>query len=298
MLISSLGPAALSRRAFLRGGARAALLSTTFGASGLLSACGGGSASDDQAVLKTPALSSVENFRDVAGVGEGYPTVDGARVRRGVFYRSGALTPDDADLAALAGLSLRAVHDLRVVAEASLAPDRVPANVVRETHEVAPIDARDATPADAAAASAWMIAQQRRLVTDPVARLQFGALLTRLARVPGPQVIHGAAGKDRTGWAAALLLAIADAPLDVIIQDYLLTNAAAQQQIESRVTEHAARTGAQLPTVAPLYQARSETIEAAFEEMHAGFGTLANYLAQGLGMSSADVAMLRAKMVV
>src|SRR5579864_9769 len=143
MLISSLGPAALSRRAFLRGGARAALLSTTFGASGLLSACGGG-ASDDQSVLKTPALSSVENFRDVAGVGEGYPTVDGARVRRGVFYRSGALTPDDADLAALAGLSLRAVHDLRVVAEASLAPDRVPANAVRETHEVAPIDAGDA----------------------------------------------------------------------------------------------------------------------------------------------------------
>ena len=59
------------------------------------------------------------------------------------------------------------------------------------------------------------------------ARAQFGALLTRLARTSGPQVVHGATGKDRTGWAAALLLAIADVPLDVIIQDYLLTNSVA-----------------------------------------------------------------------
>ncbi len=289
-------PAApLSRRAFIRGGARVALLSTTFGAGALLSACGG--ASDNQAVTETPKLSTVENFRDVAGVGEGYPTVDGGRLRRGVFYRSGALTPDDADTALLARLSLRAVHDLRVVAEASLAPDRVPSDAVRETHEIAPIDASTATPVDAAAATAWMSARQRQLVTDPVARLQFGLLLTRLARVSGAQVIHGTAGKDRTGWSAALLLSIADVPLDVIIQDYLLTNTVAQTQIDARMKSHAARLAMNAQTVAPLYRAQSATIEAAFDEMHRQFGTLNNYLAQGLSMSTADVAMLRAKLV-
>ncbi|SAK89911.1 protein tyrosine/serine phosphatase [Caballeronia hypogeia] len=295
MPTSSVRAAPLSRRAFLRGGARAALLSTAFGASGLLSACGG--ASEDQTTTETPRLASIENFRDVAGEGDGYPTVDGARVRRGVFYRSGALTPDDTDLAALARLSLRAVHDLRVVGEAALAPDRVPANAVRETHEIAPIDAAAATPADAAAASAWMIGKQRLMVTDPVARLQFGALLTRLARVAGRQVIQGTAGKDRTGWAAALLLAIVDVPLDVIIQDYLLTNTAAQTPIASRTKAHAMRIGVDAQTVAPLYQAQSAIIEAAFDEMHRQFGTLANYLAQGLSVSDADVGMLRAKLV-
>jgi protein-tyrosine phosphatase len=289
----SVTAAPLSRRAFLRS---AALLSTALGASGLLSACGG--ASDDPGVAEPPAVASVENFRDVAGTGEGYASVDGRRLRRGVFYRSGAFTPNDADASALARLSLRAVHDLRVVAESSLAPDRVPASAVRETHEVAPIDASSATPGDAASASAWMIGQQRRLVTDSVARLQFGALLTRLARIAGPQVVHGTAGKDRTGWAAALLLSIADVPLDVIIQDYLVTNTAAQTQIAARMTAHAARTGAAAQTVAPLYQAQSATIEAAFEEMHRGFGTLSNYLAQGLSLSSADVDMLRAKLLV
>ncbi|WP_235024677.1 tyrosine-protein phosphatase [Caballeronia arvi] len=295
MPVSCLRAAPLSRRAFLRGGARAALISTTLGAGALLSACGG--ASGEESVADMPKLASIENFRDVAGTGEGYPTVDGGRLRRGVFYRSGALTPDDADTAALARLSLRAVHDLRVLAETSLAPDRVPVNAVRETHEVAPIDAFAAMPADAAAASAWMSERQRQLVTDPVARLQFGLLLTRLARVPGPQVFHGTAGKDRTGWAAALLLAIADVPLDVIIQDYLLTNTAAQTQIDARITAHAARIGTDVQTVAPLYRAQSATIEAAFEEMHRGFGTLNNYLAQGLSVSAADVGMLRAKLV-
>lgn len=292
MSASTMHSAPLSRRAFIRG----ALISTTFGASALLSACGG--ASDDQPAMQTPALASIENFRDVAGMGEGYPTVDGRRVRRGVFYRSGALTPDDADAAALARLSLRAVHDLRVVSESSLAPDRVPANAVRETHEVAPIDASTAMPVDAASASVWMSERQRQLVTDAVARLQFGALLTRLARVSGSQVMHGTAGKDRTGWAAALLLAIADVPLDVIIQDYLLTNTAAQTQIDARMKVHAARLGTDVSVVAPLYRAQSATIEAAFDELHRGFGTLSNYLAQGLSMSSADVAMLRAKLVV
>ncbi|SPB17146.1 protein-tyrosine phosphatase [Caballeronia novacaledonica] len=295
MLVSSMHSAPLSRRAFIRGGARAALFSTAFGASALLSACGG--ASDDQSVSDTPKLSTIENFRDVAGTGDGYPTVDGARLRRGVFYRSGALTPGDADAAALARLSLRAVHDLRWLGEAAMAPDRVPSSAVRETHEIAPIDACAAAPANAATASAWFAERQRQLVTDPVARLQFGLLLTRLARVSGAQVIHGTAGKDRTGWAAALLLSIANVPLDVIIQDYLLTNTAAQTQIDARMKAHAARLGTDTQTVAPLYQAQSATIEAAFDEMHREYGTLSRYLAQGLSMNSADVSMLRAKMI-
>src|ERR1700744_6611880 len=180
MRVSSMRSASISRRAFIRGGAGAALVSTTFGASALLSACGG--ASDDSGVTETPKLSTIENFRDVAGIGEGYPTVDGGRLRRGVFYRSGALTPDDADAAALARLSLRAIHDLRAVDEAALAPDHVPSSAERETHEVPPMDAPAAMPGDAAAASAWMSERQRQLVTDPVARGQCGVRSTRLAR--------------------------------------------------------------------------------------------------------------------
>jgi protein-tyrosine phosphatase len=283
----------LSRRVFLRGSARVVVLSG-IGAS-LLSACGGSNETDN--VPDTPRLASVENFRDIAGMGEGYPTADGRRLRRGVIYRSGALTADASDVVALGRLSLSAVHDLRTPTEVSLAADNLPAGVTRDTHAIAPIDAANAAPVDAAAASAWMIQRQRQMVTDAVARAQFGALLTRIARVAGPQVVHGATGKDRTGWAAALLLAIADAPLDVIIQDYLATNVAAQTQIAARVSAHAARLGVASQIVSPLYQAQSATIEAAFDEMQKQFGTLNDYLGKGLSLAQSDIDMLRAKLV-
>jgi protein-tyrosine phosphatase len=286
-------PASLSRRVFLRGSARAVVLSG-IGAS-LLSACGGGS--DADLAPETPHLASVENFRDIAGMGDGYPTADGQRVRRGVFYRSGALSADTDDLVALRRLALVTVHDLRVASEVSSTPDHIPDGATRESHAISPIDPRTASPVDEAAARAWMSQRQRQLVCDTGARSQFGALLSRLARGAGRQVFHGTAGKDRTGWAAALLLSIADVPLDVIIQDYLVTNVASQARIAARVSAHAARLGVASAVVAPLYQAQSATIEAAFDEMQKRFGTLNDYLTRGLDMAQGDIDMLRAKLV-
>ncbi len=282
-----------SRRGFLRSGAGAVLFAGV--GAGLLSACGGGSASS--IVPEAPRLTSVENFRDMAGTGDGYPTADGRRLRRGVFYRSGALSADDADLIAIQRLSLRAIHDLRTPDETVIAPDRMLMGALRETHEIAPIDVSAANVADANTARAWMIERQRQMIEHPSARAQFGALLSRLARTPGPQVVHGALGKDRTGWASALVLAIADVPLDVIIQDYLVTNIVAQAQIAARVSAHAARLGVAQQAVAPLHQAESATIEAAFDEMQKRFGTLNDYLTRGLSLEQSDIAMLNAKLV-
>lgn len=288
ILSPSLSATSLSRRTFLRGSVGVAVIS-------MLSACGGGG--ESAVTPDTPRLASVENFRDIAGAGDGYPTADGRRVRRGVVYRSGALTADDADAVALARLSIVALHDLRTVSEAALAPDRVPSGAARETHEIALIDALAAMPTDAAAASQWMIDRQRAMIADRAACIQFGSLLSRLARAAGPQVVHGATGKDRTGWAAALLLSIANVPFDVIIQDYLLTNTVAQSRIAARVAAHAARIGVSTQAVAPFYEAQSATIEAAFDEMQKRFGTLSDYLTSGLSLVQTDIDMLRARLV-
>lgn len=282
MFSSTMRAACLTRRAFLHGSARAVILSG-LGAN-LLSACGGGTGNDG--VNDTPRLASVENFRDVSGTGAGYPTADGGRLRRGVFYRSGVLALDAAGTAAFAGLGIRMVYDLRTVGEAVIVPDRLPQDVLREAIDIAPIDTSGVMPA-----SAWMASAQRRLVSDPAVRAQFGVLLTRVARTPAPQLFHGATGKDRTGWAAALLLAIAGVPLDVIIEDYLLTNTCAAAAIEARID----RTGQ--PGAARLFRAEAGTLQAAFDEIQQTFGTLADYLGKGLGVMQDDVGMLRAKLV-
>ncbi|SAK82364.1 protein tyrosine/serine phosphatase [Caballeronia arationis] len=203
MLPLFLRDAPLTRRAFLRGGTRSALASAVAGGFGtsLLAACGG--ANDNTQAIDTPRLASVENFRDLAGDADGYPTADGRRLRRGVFYRSGTLAPDDNDAATLNRLQIQAVHNLRTLNEASLAPDRVPSGATRDLADIAPFDFASAAPASAAAASAWMTEAQRRLVIDATARAHLGVVFTRLANTAGPQIIHGGAAdhsrRDRQG---------------------------------------------------------------------------------------------------
>jgi protein-tyrosine phosphatase len=70
-------------------------------------------------------LGSADNFRDVAGTGAGYRTRTGDRVRRGVFFRSNELQLTGPDAAALAGLGIAVIHDLRSAAEVEAHPDVV-----------------------------------------------------------------------------------------------------------------------------------------------------------------------------
>jgi len=49
-------------------------------------------------------------------------------------------------------------------------------------------------------------------------------IVSRIAQGDVPVLVHCAAGKDRTGIAVALLLAVLDVPRETIVEDYLLTN--------------------------------------------------------------------------
>ena len=67
----------------------------------------------------------------------------------------------------------------------------------------------------------WMNANYR---SDGFAAILSGAFLA-MAEEDGPTLIHCVEGKDRTGFACALLLALADATEQEIIDDYMITYA-------------------------------------------------------------------------
>lgn len=173
------------------------------------------------------AIEGVSNFREFGGHG----TACGGRIVTGRFFRSaspGAITA--AGMEALSREGIRTVVDLRGTAERarSLAPFD-PARIVLRP---APVESTtsaelrallakgDARTADVRAV---MIRTYRAFVGESAAA--FGsALVALLAEADGGTLVHCTAGKDRTGFVAAVIQAALGVPEDVICEDYLATN--------------------------------------------------------------------------
>jgi protein-tyrosine phosphatase len=186
----------------------------------------------DVALERLIKLEAVHNFRDLGG----YQTTDGRRTRWGLLYRADGLhrlTP--ADVESLRPLGLRTVLDLRTSTElAERGTFPVDAHPV-EYHHLPVIDvtwSRDEQLQAAAANGempddtvAFLTVQYRALLDEGEPQL---ADAFRILAGAGalPAVFHCAAGKDRTGILAALLLSSLGMPDEVVADDYGLSREA------------------------------------------------------------------------
>ena len=229
-------------------------------------------------------LSGAPNFRDLGG----YATISGRTVRRHRLFRSdhlGAL--DAADLETVAGTlghSLR-VFDLRGVQERETAGCAIPGATVHSL----PIE-----PTIVQKLGELIAAGRQLTEDDTVALMQdtyrgfvrgntprFAALFTHLLDPhEAPVVFHCTAGKDRTGFAAALLLRALDVPQDIVMHDYLYTN----ERLAGRLHPGT------LPThvASVLWSVRPEFLHAAFDAVQRDFGSLDGYLREGLGLGGPE----------
>lgn len=237
-------------------------------------------------------LSSVDNFRDVAG--PGYATNDGGRVRTGVFYRSNELRIEEHELAGIAGLGLVGICDLRAQVEIDRHPDPVVDGAAWHHFDVIGIPMeRVAGLRTRSEAEGVMHRVYRGFVDEPSSRAALGELFRHLA-TGGPQLFHCTAGKDRTGWTAALLLHVAGVDDATIDSDYLLTNAltaASRARAEASISEHL---GADLvPVFEPTLVADIAYLRAAYDAVAQRYGDRATYLREGLGLDEDTLAALR-----
>lgn len=243
---------------------------------------------------EAPVLPSVANSRDMAG--PGYASSHGiGRFIRGFFYRSGdfgALSP--ADKAKMNDLGVYTIYDLRTPTEVSAAPDVVP----NATDRVSiPIGVGDLTGVAETLttpeqARAYMQDMYRKFVTDPGATAGFGQLLNDTSS--RRSIVHCTNGKDRTGWAAALVQSIAGVSRATIEQDYLLSDDYLEADIEDQLAEITATQGAQAAAVAEqLLRADPSYIAAAFDAVEQHYGTIANYIRHGLQVTETNEDLIR-----
>ncbi len=165
-------------------------------------------------------LSGAFNFRDLGG----YVGRDGRVTRWGTLFRSDTLHElTETDVALLRSLGLVTVIDLRTSRELErtgrgpLAPEPVAfrhLSLIRDGEGEA-MAAPGLLGEELSERYLWYLDVGRESLVDALALVSEPASL--------PLVFHCAAGKDRTGVLAALVLDILDVADEVIVADYLIT---------------------------------------------------------------------------
>ncbi|MGW6914718.1 tyrosine-protein phosphatase [Kitasatospora sp. NPDC054939] len=148
-------------------------------------------------------------------------------------------------------------------------------------------------------AAGMMVGLYRWFVTDPVARERFATVVRLLAAPDGaPLIFHCSAGKDRTGWTAAIVLTALGVDRDTVFADYLLTNERSAVLVESIMDSFGTRGLMQEPELLlPVFRAERHYLEAAFEEVAAGWASFEEFWRDGLGLDDEVLAGLHANLL-
>src|SRR5258706_9570972 len=230
------------------------------------------------------SLDGDSNCRDIGD----YRTSDGRIVRWRQIFRSnhlGHLT--EADIEVLRPLGLKSAFDFRgteerVAAICGLAGIAVHSLPIEPT-VVAALRARlaDGVPLSSADAVGVMRESYRNYVRHNTP--SFRALFALLLEDRAPLVIHCTAGKDRTGFACALILHSLGVPDDLIAEDYLLTN---------RFYRRDPTASSDLPEDdrQVLASVQASFLAAGFYSISAETSDLASYLGEALGLSAQEPA--------
>jgi len=284
------------RREFLKDALRCFLLPAL--ASPWLVACGSYA---DSIVAPTPRLASVNNFRDVAGADDqdAYRTTSGKKLRRGVIYRSNVLALSASDLATINTLGIVADYDLRTPTEIAKTADVVPQGAsYRNINIAGTANTPQPTLTSVADTVALMEASYQLMVTDSGVRGRLAQVFQALAATGGAQLYHCTSGKDRTGWVTAVLLNLAGVSQDVVMQDYMLTNTYSAASIQAT---YQALTAAYGQAYADIYIPTQEVEEcfltAALDQVTASYGSMSNYITNGLGLDATTQMQLRNMLV-
>ena len=231
-------------------------------------------------------LQGASNFRDLGG----YPGHGGRPLRWQRLFRSDHLAGlTGADKARLAALGLAQAFDFRGQQERAALGYELP-GVTQHSLAIEPTVVQrmqdllaGGQPLTPQRVAELMTDLYRALVNDQSPR--FAELFEHLLDADAPLVFHCTAGKDRTGFAAALILLALGVPREVVRQDYLLTNRVFRQPPP-------AQSVLSPEVLAVLWQVQPDFLEAALHAVDADHGGIDRYLQQRLGLGPAALRTL------
>lgn len=257
------------------------------------------------------------NFRDLGG----YKTQSGQTVKWGKLYRSAQLDRlTDSGIQTLAALDVAVVVDLRFSDESHSYPTiqaAVPDAEMLSWHDELQANQDEDLNKSQTIRRGWRDSldsndpsqvREAMRVNYPVKlyshRAIYRKMLLRLSQGKTPLLFHCAAGKDRTGVAAALILSLLGVDDQQIIEDYLITQSLLEGRLGAWLAGGATTQSEYQEFQQKLAEQPEEMLKPVFDADRAYIETLLDYVAttytsfeqyalQKLKLSSDDLANMR-----
>jgi len=258
---------------------------------------------DDESIIlaeRQIPLEGTPNFRDIGG----YKTLDGRHVKWGHIYRSSKLSAlSDSDISYIETLGNMLVCDFRKPLEREIEPSQLGNN---HPHQIEDLPV---TPGSSSSfmdnlhngiiavddSQSFMQSINRDFVINQMN--QYAKMFDLLLAHDSQLLIHCASGKDRTGFAAALILDVLGVSEESIIYDYLLTNQYIPiekeiDRISSAFTDESGDAIAD-SVLRPLVEIKASYIQACFDEINQRFPSKQAFYAEALNLDGSKLLQLR-----
>lgn len=251
------------------------------------------------------ALLGAPNFRDVGGL----RTAEGRAILPNRVFRSERLSSlAPADVVMVRALGIHSVCDLRSEAESLRHPNRMPPNWAGDyLHLPIAADVRarktvfEPLIAKPTAVGAREVMESIYRSFPQAFAPHFGYLIDCITRPALPLVIHCTAGKDRTGFAIAVLLSALDVPIETVFADYLLSSKLSYTQVTfdevaALIASHIGATPTK-EVVRTILGVDRTYLQAAFDLIDESYGSNAGYLKDACGVTQKQIVKLKAALL-
>ena len=241
-------------------------------------------------------LDGTSNTRELGG----YKTEDGRSLKWGVLYRSDKLSElTDADQEYLLQLGIKRVIDFRSSEEKQNEPDQLPSTL---KYIEMPIEADGAIRPKVEAilkgdlnedVGAILVETNKEFISDFSG--VYKGFIESLIENQEPTLFHCTAGKDRAGFAAALVLLAVGVPEKIVIEDYMKTNKYTEETIQDFINKinlfSLGSVDAEI--LRPLLGVEERFIRAALDEIKQKYGSVENFIRDELKIRDESIIELK-----
>ena len=240
------------------------------------------------------SIESVSNFRDVSV---------GSKMKKNLLFRCAKLsTLNDRDICVLENLNPHAIIDFRDPKEIKKAPDNLSAKLLKKyinlpisASTLSRMAAQKEIDGDSVESYEKVMEDSYRMYINnhKVVWTKFFQILLKSKKLP--IIFHCSAGKDRTGIASFMIQSIFKNPMDLIFENYLISNdlltikAATAEQSTSSSNQDSLVTKNMLSTLGKVQQSY---LNAAIDEIDKKYSSLENYFISQLGLEVNDIQKL------